>query len=234
MFNALGRHLLHRLKYAEDNPTDQNIRMFEKFAHADDDLTIDNTGMMNMFKQAENDWEEAIRQNASQERLTDIRRQARAGLHREVWLMDRDMNSPVFGDGGDWSVSVFQYDFQNNFDRFNPRRWKMRHGDFRARPEAPWYRMHARETLSRLFAHGYNPLPLRLRASPDLGHGPLPDHHYEVVDHDYDILRMHVTGRKSYLMTPEDLRTQEVLNQIHGATRLENDMVGLSSHKRCR
>ena len=201
-YNALGRHLLHRLRQAQRRPNEQKIRMFH-FAEPSDDPTIDNTRMLEIFNQAENEWNEAVRNHAPQQQLTDIIDRARESLHREVWLVDRDMNSPVFKDDAQFPEDIRILDSGNNWDRFDRRIWHPVVGQFNTRPEADRYRMHDAVTMDRLTQHGI---------------GALPVHDQGFINRDYDIMRIHDNGLKRYLMTPHDMRTQDRLNEIHEDT----------------
>ena len=64
-YNALGRHLLHRLRQAQRRPNEQKIRMFH-FAEPSDDPTIDNTRMLRIFNEAEHEWKTAVDNDAPQ------------------------------------------------------------------------------------------------------------------------------------------------------------------------
>ena len=97
LYNALGRNLLHRLNYAQRRPHEQQMRMIQ-FPDTSDAMTIDNTGMLNIFKPVRTAWDKAISRNASQDRLNTIIQKAREALQKEVWRVDRDMDSPVFSD----------------------------------------------------------------------------------------------------------------------------------------
>jgi hypothetical protein len=156
-----------------------------------DDMTINNTGMLNIFDEAKAAWDEAIRNNATQTRLNEIIQKAREALHKEVWLVDRDMNSPVFRDDVVVPAYIREAEFSNNWDRFNHRIWHPVHGEFRHRPEAPWYRMHDHETMDRMTEHGADTRIVNR-------HG--------FINRDYDIVRIHDEGLKQYLRTPENLR----------------------------
>jgi hypothetical protein len=154
-------------------------------------LVIDNTELLRLFNGAKAEWYEAVRQNAPQQRLDEIIRNARDNLHTEVWRMDRDMNSPVFRDVANVPPHILQAEFDTNFERFNPNVWHPEIGRFRDRDEAPWYRMHSRTTMDRLNEHGVDTRPVNR-----LG----------FINRDYDIVRIHDDGLKQYLMSPDNLR----------------------------
>ena len=196
LYNALGRNLLHRLRYAKRHPHEQKFRMFH-FPNPANTLVIDNTELLRLFNGAKAEWYEAVRQNAPQQRLDEIIRNARDNLHTEVWRMDRDMNSPVFRDVANVPPHILQAEFDTNFERFNPNVWHPEIGRFRDRDEAPWYRMHSRTTMDRLNEHGVDTRPVNR-----LG----------FINRDYDIVRIHDDGLKQYLMSPDNLR------QIHEET----------------
>ena len=118
-----------------------------KFPNPVNSLVIDNTGLLRLSNRAQAEWNEAVRENAPQQRLDDIIRNARGDLHTEVWQIDRDMNSPVFRDGAAFPPQTLQAEFNTNSERFNPNSWNAGCGRFRNRDEAPWYRMHSRTTM---------------------------------------------------------------------------------------
>ena len=152
------------------------------FAEPSDDPTIDNTRMLEILNQAENEWNEAVRNHAPQQQLTDIIDRARERLHREVWLVDRDMNSPVFKDDEQFPDDIRILDSGNNWERFDRMIWHPVAGQFNTRPEADWYRMHDAVTMDRLTQHGI---------------GALPVHDQGFINRDYDIVRIHDNGLKS-------------------------------------
>ena len=186
-YNGLGRHLLNRVKHAQDHPTEQKIRMYD-YTNPVHDHTIDNRGILRIFKQAQRDWKEAVRQDAPVERLNNIIHRAREALHREVWRVDRDMNSPVFKDDPDIPPYIIETEMENNWQRFDPDNWHQ--GILQHRPEAPWYRLNSDRTMDHLTRHGTENWPV---------------HHRGFINHDYDILRIHDDGLKRYLMTPQNL-----------------------------
>jgi hypothetical protein len=188
LYNALGRNLLHRLNYAQRRPHEQQVRMIQ-FPDTSDAMTIDNTRILNIFNRVRAAWDKAVNQNASQERLENIIQKARGALHREVWLADRDMDSPVFRDVADFPAHIRTAEFDTNWGRFVPDIW--REGIHQNRPEAPWYRMHSERTMDRLAQHGTDN-----RKVHDRG----------FINRDYDILKIHDDGLKQYLRTPNDLR----------------------------
>ena len=150
-YNGLGRHLLNRVKHAQDHPTEQKIRMYD-YTNPVHDHTIDNRGILRIFKQAQRDWKEAVRQDAPVERLNNIIHRAREALHREVWRVDRDMNSPVFKDGPDIPPYIIETEMENSWQRFDPDIW--REGILQHRLEAPWYGLTSDKTMDHLSRHG--------------------------------------------------------------------------------
>ena len=142
-YNGLGRHLLHRLKYAQDNPTEQKVRMYD-FTNPVNEHTIDNRGTLRIVEQARRDWKEAIRQDEPIECSNNIIHRVREQLHREVWRVDRDMNSQVFKDDPDIPPYIIPTEIDNNWRRLDPTTW--REGVLQHRPEARWYRLNSDRT----------------------------------------------------------------------------------------
>ena len=166
------------------------VRMIN-FPHPVDAMTIHDTRMLNIFNRVRAAGDKAINQNASPERLNNIIQKARGAPHREVWLADRDMNSPVFRDGADVPAHIRQVEFDTTWDRFNIHTWHLHHGRFRDRPEAPWYRMHDADTIERLCEHGVDTRLVNRQG---------------FINRDYDIVKTHDDGLKQYLRTPENLQ----------------------------
>ena len=143
-YNGLGRHLLNRVKHAQDHPTEQKIRMYD-YTNPVHDHTIDNRGILRIFKQAQRDWKEAVRQDAPVERLNNIIHRAREALHRGVWRVDGNMNNPVFKDDPDIFPYMIETEMENNWRRFNPNTW--RNAILQHRPEARWYKLKDRKSV---------------------------------------------------------------------------------------
>ena len=143
-YNAVGRHLLNRLKHAQDHPTEQKIRMYD-VTNPVANYKTDNTGLLNMFNQAAHEWDQAVRQDAPIERLNSIIHRAREQLHREVWRVDRDMNSPVFKGDAEIPPYTIQTEMEHIWQLFDPAIWHQ--GILQHRPEAPWYRLNSSRTM---------------------------------------------------------------------------------------
>ena len=176
----------NRVKHAQDHPTEQKSRLYDypldglapqRTANPVYNHTIDNTGLLNKFNQAVHEWNQAVRQDASMERLNNIIQKAREALHREVWRVDRNMNSPVFKDDPAIPPYIIETEMENNWQRFDPAMWHQ--GILQHRPEAPWYRLNSDRTMDHLSRHGTEKWPV---------------HHRGFINHDYDILRIHDNG----------------------------------------
>ena len=79
--------MLHRLKYAQDHPTELKIRMYD-VTNPVNNHTIDNTDLLNIFNQAVHAWDQAMLQDAPMESLKNIIHRAREQLRMEVWRVD--------------------------------------------------------------------------------------------------------------------------------------------------